>query len=172
MTSCFYLEPETSNIHPGQGEGHEQNEEEEDEEGEGGGKGKGAGGRFWKLPLTAFAFAISSVPLLIAEEVKEKVEEKSCGLVEKKGHETTERKLVVVAHLNAEEKKKVSDEKKMVMGKSQEDRIRFYLEQTWLINVDYTMRNHMIRQQENYHISLICMITKALNRYPKIDLIR
>ena len=168
MTSCFYLEPETSNIHPGRGEGYEQNEEEEDEEGEGGGKSKGAGGRFWKLPLTAFAFAISSAPLLIAEEVKEKkeeqklkekVEEKKCGLVEKKGHETTERKLVVVAHLNAEEKKKASDEKKMVMGKSQEDRIRFYLEQTWLINVDYTMRNHMITQQENYHISLICMIT-------------
>ena len=166
MTSCFYLEPETSNIHPGRGEGYEQNEEEEDEEGEGEGKSKGAGGRFWKLPLTAFAFTISSAPLLIAEEVKEKkeeqklketkekMEEKKCGLVEK-----TERKMVVVAHLNAEEKKKASDEKKMVMGKSQEDRIRFYLEQTWFINVDYTMRNHMIKQQENYHISLICMIT-------------
>ena len=70
MTSCFYLEPETSNIHPGRGEGYDQNEEDEDEEGEGGGKSKGAGGRFWKLPLTACAFAISSAPLLIAEEVK------------------------------------------------------------------------------------------------------
>ena len=35
MTSCFYLEPETSNIHPGRGEGYDQNEEDEDEEGEG-----------------------------------------------------------------------------------------------------------------------------------------
>ena len=64
--------------------------------------------RSWQLPLTAFAFAISSAPFLLAEEVKEK-------------------KVVAVPHLNAEEKKKALEEKKMVMGKSQEDRIRSYL---------------------------------------------
>ena len=36
--------------------------------------------------------------------------------------------MVVVPHLNAEEKKKASEEKKMIMGKSQEDRIRSYLD--------------------------------------------
>ena len=36
--------------------------------------------------------------------------------------------MVVVPHLNAEEKKKTSEEKKMIMGKSQEDRIRSYLD--------------------------------------------
>ena len=66
---------------------------------------KRSGKRAWQTPLTAFA--ISSAPLLLAEEKEEKV-----------------KKVVSVPHLNAEEKRKASEEKKMIMGKSQEDRIR------------------------------------------------
>ena len=68
------------------------------------------GRKAWQLPLTAFAFTISSAPLLLAEEVKEE--------------EVKEKKVVSMPHLNAEEKRKASEEKKMIMGKSQEDRIR------------------------------------------------
>ena len=87
------------NINSGQGQDHEHKEEQ------GGGRREEEekvkrSRRAWQLPLAAFAFA----PILLAEEVKEKKE------------------VAIMPHLVAEEKKK--DEKKMVLGKSQEDRIR------------------------------------------------
>ena len=103
------------------GKKNEKKNEKENEKEE-----KRSGKRAWQTPLTAFA--ISSAPLLLAEEVKEKKKE----LKEKK---------VAVPHLNAEEKKKTLEEKKMIMGKSQEDRIRSYIEQCFgCIHVDKYMR--------------------------------
>ena len=49
-----------------------------------------------------------------------------------------EKKMVVVPHLNAEEKKKASEEKKMIMGKSQEDRIRSYPDQSCCLDDSMT----------------------------------
>ena len=118
MTSYLHLnltETEASSLHPQKFEDEEKKEEWEN------GKESKNGKRSWQLPLTAFAFTISSAPFLCAEEVKEKKEEE----MKETKEEMKEKKVVAVPHLNAEEKKKASEEKKMVMGKSQEDRIRF-----------------------------------------------
>ena len=106
FTSCLHLNlagTEASNLQSGMGADNEENGKEEN--------GKEEKRSWRRAPLTAFAFTISSAPLLLAEEVKEE-------------------KKVVLPHLNAEEKKKASEEKKMIMGKSQEDRIRLYLERS------------------------------------------
>ena len=56
----------------------------------------------------------------------------------KEKKEVKEKKMVVVPHLNAEEKKKASEEKKMIMGKSHEDRIRSYPDQSCCLDDSMT----------------------------------
>ena len=114
FTSCLQLNlagTEASNLQSGMGADNEENGKEEN--------GKEEKRSWRRAPLTAFAFTISSAPLLLAEEVKEEKKE-----------EVKEKKMVALPHLNAEDKKKASEEKKMIMGKSQEDRIRLYLERS------------------------------------------